>query len=132
MYRRRARWVAVALLALLSIYYVASGPSISIDLDFHDGSGLDFANPLFHYPTTSKDDNFAISEADYEALLLSIKPSLKGRDTPLFIGFTTNWLMLQQAIVSYIAAGWPPSQIYVMENTGVMDSNVLLPAAKAC
>lgn len=26
-------------------------------------------------------------------------------------------------VVSYITAGWPPSDIYVVENTGVMDSN---------
>jgi hypothetical protein len=43
--------------------------------------------------------------------------------TPLFIGFTRNWRILQQVVVSYITAGWPPSDIYVIENTGVMDSN---------
>lgn len=43
--------------------------------------------------------------------------------TPIFIGFTRNWRLLQQTVVSYITAGWPPSDIYVVENTGVMDSN---------
>jgi hypothetical protein len=43
--------------------------------------------------------------------------------TPLFIGFTRNWPLLQQAVVSYLAAGWPASQIYVVDNTGTMDSN---------
>lgn len=43
--------------------------------------------------------------------------------TPLFIGFTRNWRLLQQTVVSYITAGWPPSDIYVVENTGVMHSN---------
>ncbi|MDI1491890.1 MAG: hypothetical protein OHK93_003101 [Ramalina farinacea] len=43
--------------------------------------------------------------------------------TPLFIGFTRNWRLLQQTVVSYIVAGWPPSDIYVVENTGVMHSN---------
>jgi len=43
--------------------------------------------------------------------------------TPLFIGFTRNWLLLQQAVVSYITAGWPPEDIYVIENTGTMDAN---------
>jgi hypothetical protein len=43
--------------------------------------------------------------------------------TPLLIGFTRNWRLLQQAVVSYIAAGWPPEDIYVIENTGVMRSN---------
>lgn len=43
--------------------------------------------------------------------------------TPLFIGFTRNWAILQQAVVSYIAAGWPPVDIYVVDDTGTMQSN---------
>lgn len=43
--------------------------------------------------------------------------------TPLFIGFTRNWLLLQQTVVSYITSGWPPEDIYVIENTGTMNSN---------
>ena len=45
--------------------------------------------------------------------------------TPLLIGFTRNWLLLQQAVVSYITAGWPPEDIYVVENTGTMNANRL-------
>ena len=44
-------------------------------------------------------------------------------DTPLFISFTRNWAMLQQVVVGYITAGWPPQDIHVIENTGTMDSN---------
>ncbi len=43
--------------------------------------------------------------------------------TPLFIGFTRNWPLLQQVVVGYITAGWPPEDIIVVENTGVMDAN---------
>lgn len=43
--------------------------------------------------------------------------------TPLFIGFTRNWPILQQCVLSYIAAGWPPEDIYVVDNTGTMKSN---------
>ncbi|MCJ1460372.1 hypothetical protein MMC28_010752 [Mycoblastus sanguinarius] len=43
--------------------------------------------------------------------------------TPLFIGFTRNWRLLQQTVVSYITAGWPPEDIYVIDNTGTMHSN---------
>ncbi len=43
--------------------------------------------------------------------------------TPLFIGFSQNWLLLQQAVVSYITAGWPASDIYVVDNTGTMFSD---------
>ncbi|GAB1318238.1 Glycosyl transferase family 8 protein [Madurella fahalii] len=42
---------------------------------------------------------------------------------PLFIGFTRSWPILLQAVVSYITAGWPADQIYVIENTGVQQAN---------
>ncbi len=45
------------------------------------------------------------------------------RAPPLFIGFTRQWPMLLQAVVSYITAGWPADGIYVVENTGVHNSN---------
>jgi hypothetical protein len=43
---------------------------------------------------------------------------------PLLIGFTRSWPLLLQAVVSYITAGWPADQIYVVENTGVQRANV--------
>ncbi|KAH6622708.1 hypothetical protein F5144DRAFT_581240 [Chaetomium tenue] len=43
--------------------------------------------------------------------------------TPLFVGFTRNWPLLLQCVVSYIAAGWPAEDIIVVENTGVMHAN---------
>ena len=43
--------------------------------------------------------------------------------TRLYIGFTRYWPLLQQVVVSYITAGWPPSDIYVVENTGTFDAN---------
>lgn len=42
---------------------------------------------------------------------------------PLLIGFTRSWPMLLQTVVSYITAGWPPEQIFVIENTGVQHAN---------
>lgn len=42
---------------------------------------------------------------------------------PLLIGFTRNWPILLQAVVSYITAGWPAEQIYVVENTGTQWAN---------
>ncbi|KAG0640481.1 hypothetical protein HOY80DRAFT_1068888 [Tuber brumale] len=44
------------------------------------------------------------------------------------VGFhksTLYWPILQQSVVSYITAGWPPVNIYVVDNTGTMDSNEL-------
>ena len=53
------------------------------------------------------------------------KPPLRHvpEKTPLFIGFTRNWLLLQQALISYMTAGWPPEDIFVFDNTGTMSSN---------
>ena len=45
------------------------------------------------------------------------------KQTPLFVGFTRNWPLLLQCVVSYIAAGWPAEDIFVVENTGVMHAN---------
>ncbi|KAK3317944.1 hypothetical protein B0H66DRAFT_555865 [Apodospora peruviana] len=45
------------------------------------------------------------------------------RPPPLYIGFTRQWPMLLQAVVSYITAGWPAEGIFVVENTGVHNSN---------
>ncbi|EWC48909.1 hypothetical protein DRE_00214 [Drechslerella stenobrocha 248] len=43
--------------------------------------------------------------------------------TPLFVPFTRNGMMLHQTVSSYIAAGWPREQIYVIDNSGTMDAN---------
>ncbi|CAK7231796.1 hypothetical protein SEUCBS140593_008046 [Sporothrix eucalyptigena] len=43
--------------------------------------------------------------------------------TPLLIGFTRNWPLLLQCVSSYMAAGWPARDIYVVENTGTMGAN---------
>ncbi|KAI2464976.1 hypothetical protein F4781DRAFT_435911 [Annulohypoxylon bovei var. microspora] len=42
---------------------------------------------------------------------------------PLFIGFTRQWPMLLQCVIGYLTAGWPPESIFVVENTGVQNSN---------
>jgi hypothetical protein len=76
------------------------------------------------------EDNFPLAAAAHSAADLPHIPEWNRppsphvvEKTPLFIGFTRNWRILQQVVVSYINAGWPPSDIYVIENTGVMDSN---------
>ena len=43
---------------------------------------------------------------------------------PLFIGFTRSWPLLLQTVVSYVTAGWPADQIFVVENTGVQRANM--------
>lgn len=84
-------------------------------------------NPVISLPVV---DNFPLAAAANSA---SEIPSIASwnappsshvpENTPLFIGFTRNWRLLQQVVVSYITSGWPPEDIYVVENTGVMNSN---------
>lgn len=77
-------------------------------------------------------DNFPLAASAHSAAdlppipswNLPVNPHVK-ENTPLFIGFTRNWRLLQQVVVSYITSGWPAEDIYVVENTGVMDSNAL-------
>lgn len=75
-------------------------------------------------------ENFPLAQAAHSAADLPPIPSWNRppekhvpEHTPLFIGFTRNWRILQQAVVGYITAGWPPEDIYVLENTGTMDAN---------
>lgn len=53
------------------------------------------------------------------------EPTATGRGlrTPLLIPFTRNNDMLVQAVLSYIAAGWPREDIIVIDNSGTMDAN---------
>jgi hypothetical protein len=81
-------------------------------------------------PYPSVKENFPLAQAANSAADLPPPPSWNlppnphvAEKTPLFIGFTRNWRVLQQVVVSYITAGWPAEDIYVIENTGVMDSN---------
>ena len=68
---------------------------------------------------------FANSSADLPQIPKWTAPPDRhvAENTPLLIGFTRNWRLLQQTVVSYIAGGWPPGDIYVVENTGTMFSN---------
>ena len=93
--------------------------------------------PPIYKPTASAPaipivDNFPLAASAHSAAELPPLPSWNAppsphvkENTPLFIGFTRNWRLLQQVVVSYITSGWPASDIYVVENTGVMDSNAL-------
>ena len=77
-------------------------------------------------------ENFPLAATAHSPTVLppipswNVPPSSHVKEsTPLLIGFTRNWLLLQQTVVSYITAGWPPDDIYVVENTGTMNANRL-------
>lgn len=69
----------------------------------------------------------SIANLPYKPAILSdvtMKPPIERQvlgcrpRTPLFIGFTENEPLLAQAVLSYIACGWPGSDIIVVDNTG--------------
>jgi hypothetical protein len=89
-----------------------------------------YKNRIDNYPQGPVLDNFPLAAGAKSPDALPRIPAWNAppkqhvpEKTPLFIGFTRNWPILQQAVVSYITAGWPPSDIYVVENTGTMDAN---------
>lgn len=86
--------------------------------------------PLAQRPYTEIEETFPLAATAKSAADLPPIPSWNQpptehvpEQTPMFIGFTRNWSLLQQTVVSLITAGWPPGDIYVVENTGVMDAN---------
>ncbi|KAG0652734.1 hypothetical protein D0Z07_0751 [Hyphodiscus hymeniophilus] len=152
---RYAVLTTIALLIFfLSTHYYHSSPTLGLlpnglprprltDLLHTDASSpppsppLTRPTPPIYKPTLSAPaiqivDNFPLAAAAHSSADLPPLPSWNAppnphvnESTPLFIGFTRNWRLFQQVVVSYITSGWPAEDIYVVENTGVMDSNSL-------
>lgn len=138
----RDRYIFFTTLSILSIfltsYYLRSNLSESSlpIVKTHDNAAPTTTESYPRYKPTSPAkslpivDNFPLalqahSAAELPPVASWNKPPTPHvpENTPLFIGFTRNWRLLQQVVVSYITSGWPPEDIYVVENTGVMDSN---------
>ncbi|KAH0841596.1 hypothetical protein AYO21_01170 [Fonsecaea monophora] len=100
-----------------SVPSISSGPSPSSSVSYLLGSEEDSTKLWF--PPLHDEREFRPTVASYNAPLAS---SQRPR-TPLFIAFTRNNAMLQQVVLSYIAAGWPREDIIVVDNAGTMDSN---------
>ncbi|KAK7509673.1 uncharacterized protein IWZ02DRAFT_155827 [Phyllosticta citriasiana] len=74
------------------------------------------SNPLqLYYPPLG--DDFRPHVAPYNHA-----PEERPR-TPLLIPFTRNNDMLRQAVLGYIAAGWPREDIVIVDNGGSMDAS---------
>lgn len=73
------------------------------------------------FPPDARQSNFSPAVAAYNVP----PPALARLRTPLFIAFTRNNAMLNQAVLSYIAAGWPREDIIIIDNSGTMDANPL-------
>ncbi len=52
------------------------------------------------------------------------RPPLCRPPTPLFVTFASNACLLKQTVLSYLAEGWPPSQIVVVDNSGAARDNL--------
>ncbi|AEO71801.1 uncharacterized protein THITE_2148402 [Thermothielavioides terrestris NRRL 8126] len=139
--RARYRLMAVAVVALLLFYTSTSIiPAIFFQwpkrVEFFSWEHPDAVFPEKRYkpapaPVTPVPDPFPLLSQNpppKRSLLQAPEANRPPRRhhperTPLFVGFTRNWPQLLQCVVSYIAAGWPPEDIYVVENTGVMFAN---------
>jgi len=115
-------------------------PAESLQSDFFSWKGADWVpGPKPPYkaprePTPPVPDPFPLLSWNLKASKRShlLRPPVINRPpkvhyaeaTPLLIGFTRNWPQLLQCVSSYLAAGWPASDIYIVENTGVMYSNL--------
>ena len=74
---------------------------------------LDVSGPHFHAPSSNR--TYEVESAEY---LPDCRPG-----TPLLIAFTSMQCMLDQTILSYLAEGWPSSQILVLDNSGRSSEN---------
>ncbi|KAJ9609558.1 hypothetical protein H2200_005885 [Cladophialophora chaetospira] len=75
------------------------------------------------------DDLFHPAEADLTPRIKALLPPTNITSechplTPLLIPFESNTRLLQQTLLSYIAEGWPPGQIIVIDNSGASFNNL--------
>lgn len=94
------------------------------------GSQEDHTKLWFPPPFAAGYSNYTPQVAPHNAVLRR-PANYRPPRTPLFIAFTRNNDMLIQAVLSYIAAGWPRSDIIVVDNSGTMDANLRNDLTKA-
>ncbi|KAI8944011.1 hypothetical protein F4801DRAFT_287203 [Xylaria longipes] len=128
---------SIAVLVLLALRNGTIRDSISKLKDSHITTGGDKEPPHPRFKPAPTHTPPPISDP-FPALVTSTPPPIPSYNVPekdswkkygllvpppLVIGFTRSWPMLLQTVVSYITAGWPPEQIYVVENTGMQQAN---------
>lgn len=140
---RYAFFTSLSLLFILftSYYWRREIPTLSHDLTskIHDSvsppaePAVPIPHTLIYKPqATAKAlpivDNFPLaakarSKSDLPPVPSWNRPPKKHVDekTPLFIGFTRNWRLLQQVVVSYITAGWPPEDVRTLSFSSLVD-----------
>jgi hypothetical protein len=65
-----------------------------------------------------------ITEATLRAPAIRLISGCRPR-TPLFIGFSENEPLLEQAVLSYIACGWPSIDIIIVDSTAALENNII-------
>lgn len=120
----------VATLTLITVFFLVS-PQAPLNLSalirdkFRPRPSIDTLTTIGP-PLSPISDNFPLL-AHYRPPPIpfwnQLPPNTTTLPTPLLIGFTRNWPLLQQTLVSYLTAGWPASQIYIIDNTGTQTSN---------
>ena len=143
-WRLPKRWLSLLTvsLALLTTLYLFSGSSALSYRDGHDRPGTSQKDPPTSSPSKSLSPLSYLLGSNEDTSKLWFPPPNGGEQfhpavashnlpapvserprTPVFIAFTRNSAMLQQTLLSYIAAGWPREDIIVVDNSGTMDAN---------
>lgn len=103
---------------------------MSDSLDPADASDAPIEEPppdIYSFLDDSLEVQFPTSPASqliHPQIIFQTNSNNSQLQTNLFIAFGRNWFMLQQCVVSYIAAGWPANNITVFDNLGVMAANL--------
>ncbi|KAK6353441.1 hypothetical protein TWF696_005404 [Orbilia brochopaga] len=122
-------FLATSIFFLFSILLIAyqAGQRQAVSYFFPQNQHWGHANYFFHPPIGRASSHlpqpppYNVVPDTYE--VLEELRQAQAPATPLFIPFTQHHKVLEQAVLSYIAAGWPRSDIIVIENTGTMDAN---------
>ncbi|KAJ6258362.1 hypothetical protein Dda_6402 [Drechslerella dactyloides] len=103
-------------------------PSVHLSRPIVSETGTTSWGADYFYPAVDEERYPAVPSynvlKETSTVLAAVRESIVQRPvTPLFVPFTRNFGMLRQTVLSYIAAGWPREQIYVIDNSGTMDAN---------
>jgi hypothetical protein len=125
------RWLSLCFVSLGVILFVVLLAHRRLVNETQLSSQAQQNKPTFHTPLLGREEDpkrlwFPPEGSDFQPHIASYNAPLSTNQrcrTPLFVAFTRNSPMLQQTILSYIAAGWPREDIIVVDNSGTLDAN---------
>lgn len=125
------RWLSLCFLSLGVILFLILFARPLLVKETQPSPQVQQNEPLFYAPLLGLEEDpqrlwFPLEGSDFQPRVASYNAPLSTNQrcrTPLFVAFTRNSAMLQQTVLSYIAAGWPREDIIVVDNSGTLDAN---------